>query len=63
MLAPKFGKPRGHHWLRNHISFRVLELADGNCHSLAVGFLVLVKEINQLKEVYLEEIEFKEDTT
>jgi hypothetical protein len=64
VLTPKFSKPRGHHRLRNRIGFRVLELADGKCHSSAVGFLVdSVKKINQLNEAYPEKVEFKEDAT
>lgn len=63
MLTPKFGMPQSRHRPIACISLKVLELADGNYQLPVVGFLVdLVKLINQLKEVYPEEAEFKKDT-
>ena len=62
VLTSKFGKPRNCHRPRVSIGFRVLESAEGNYQSPAIGFLMdSVKEINQLNKAYPEDAKFEED--
>jgi hypothetical protein len=58
LLMLKFGKPQSHHRPRASISFTVLKSTDGYYEMLLVGFLM-----DSVKEVYLEEIVFKEDVS
>lgn len=62
MLTLKFGKLRIHHLLESVSASKSSNRPIGIIKSSIVGFLVdSVNEINQLKELYPEKTELKED--
>jgi hypothetical protein len=64
LLTVKFGKARSYHRLRVNIGFRVLESADWRKQPMGVvksPATVFSMESDQLKGIYPEESEFKED--
>lgn len=62
MLTLKFGKLRIHHLLESVSASKSSNRPIGIIKSSIVGLLLYsVKNVDQLKKVYLEKTEFKED--